>query len=147
MDVFLQDTGRLGEIMARLYRSEILENHLRHLVEMMADIRQTVIVSADGFVVAAYPAGGGGLASPSANSPQVAAMAAALMALGDQTLGRLAKGDMRRLMIEGDDGAIIVYPINRLAALAALVNQDAKMGLTLHEVSRVARSLSQILPA
>ena len=133
--------------MARLYRIEILENRLQNLVETIPFIRRTVIVSTDGFVVASYPGGTGLLAGPAINSPQVAAMAAALIALGDQTLIRLAKGEMKRLMIEGDDGAIIVYPINRQAALAALVTQDAKMGLTLHEIARAARSLSEILPA
>lgn len=130
--------------MARVYRINILEDHLKRLTTKVLDIRQAVIVSNDGFVVAAYPTGVKDN-QDSVNSPQVAAMAATLVALGDQTLDRLAKGEMKRLLIEGDDGAIIVYPINRQAALAALVTDSAKMGLTLHEIARAAANLAKTI--
>lgn len=129
--------------MARVYRINILEDQLKGLTKKVGDIRQSVIVSNDGFVVAAYPGSNDG---PGAvNSPQVAAMAATLVALGDQTLERLAKGGIKRLLIEGDEGAIIVYPINRQTALACLVTETAKMGLTLREIARAAERLAGIL--
>lgn len=130
--------------MARVYRINILEDLLKRLTKKVGDIRQSVIVSNDGFVVAAYPGGNEGREG-SVNSPQVAAMAATLVALGDQTLERLAKGNIKRLLIEGDDGAIIVYPINRHSALACLVTETAKMGLTLREIARSAAQLADIL--
>ena len=79
------------------------------------------------------------------NTPQVAAMSATLMALGEQTLSRLAQGKIARLLVEGEAGAIIVYPINKNAALAALVNKSAKMGLSLMAVSRAATIFADIL--
>lgn len=134
--------------MKNLYRVDILENGLKHLTETIPSIRQTVIVSIDGFVVASHPSINteNNHDYYSNNTQQVAAMAAALIALGDQTLNRLDQGDMSRLMIEGNDGAIIVYPINRSAALSALVSKTAKMGITLHEISRAAKRLAEILP-
>jgi predicted regulator of Ras-like GTPase activity (Roadblock/LC7/MglB family) len=107
----------------------------------MPSIRETVIVSTDGFVVASCPPPDIHDVYHPTSTPQVAAMAASLLALGDQTLARLAQGEMHRLMIEGEEGAIIVYPINRNAALAALVSKTAKMGLALHEIARTAREL------
>ena len=133
--------------MKNLYRIDILESGLKHLTETIPSIHQTVIVSIDGFVVASHPSINiDEFDSHSNNTQQVAAMAAALIALGDQTLNRLDQGDMSRLMIEGHHGAIIVYPINRSAALSALVSKTAKMGLTLHEIARAAQRLSKILP-
>ena len=133
--------------MANLYRIDILENSLRQLTETIPNIHQTVIVSADGFVVASHPSVNiHDTDYRTTNTQHVAAMAAALIALGDQTLTRLDQGGMRRLMIEGDDGAIIVYPINRNAALSALVSKTAKMGITLHEISRAAQQFAKILP-
>jgi len=133
--------------MKNLYRIDILENGLKHLTETIPSIHQTVIVSIDGFVVASHPSiNMEDYDYHSNNTQQVAAMAAALIALGDQTLNRLDQGDMSRLMIEGNDGAIIVYPINRSAALSALVSKTAKMGITLHEIARAAKRLAQILP-
>ena len=41
--------------MANVYRIEILEERLRRLTEVLPSLWETVIVSVDGFVVAAYP--------------------------------------------------------------------------------------------
>ena len=133
--------------MANLYRIDILENSLRQLTETIPGIHQTVIVSTDGFVVASHPSVNiHDTGYHATNTQQVAAMAAALIALGDQTLSRLDQGGMGRMMIEGDDGAIIVYPINRNAALSALVSKTTKMGITLYEISRAAQQFAKILP-
>jgi predicted regulator of Ras-like GTPase activity (Roadblock/LC7/MglB family) len=72
-------------------------------------------------------------------------MAAALIALGEQTLIRLAQGQMQRLLIEGVDGAIIVYPINQNAALAAMVDKGAKMGMVLVAIARAAHAFGDVL--
>ena len=72
-------------------------------------------------------------------------MAAALIGLGEQTLARLAQGQMQRLLIEGQDGAIIVYPINQNAALATMVTKGAKMGLVLMAIARAATAFGDIL--
>jgi uncharacterized protein len=99
-------------------------------------------------VVAAYPPAEHGdyhSASHATSTPQVAAMAATLIALSEQTLTRLAQGAIERLMIEGEDGAMIVYPINRKAALAAMIDKKAKIGLTLMAVKRTAAALADVL--
>lgn len=133
--------------MANVYRIEILENRLQRLTEVLPSVWETVIVSIDGFVVAAYPPPISEDIFKDASTSQVAAMAASLIALSEQTLSRLDQGDLSRLMIEGDNGAIVVYPINRSAALAVLVdNKSAKMGITLHEIANTARSFAAILP-
>lgn len=133
--------------MADVYRIEILENRLQKLTQVLPSVWETVIVSIDGFVVAAYPPPISEDIFKDASTSQVAAMAASLIALSEQTLTRLDQGELNRLMIEGDNGAIVVYPINRSAALAVLVdNKSAKMGLTLHEIARTARSFASILP-
>lgn len=134
--------------MVNIYRVNILEDRLRQLTETVPGISGTVIVSIEGFVVAAYPPSEqSSLASAAETSPtsQVAAMAAALIALGEQTLVRLAQGQMERLLIEGEDGAIVVYPINQNAALAAMVDKGAKMGLVLVAIARAAAAFGDVL--
>jgi predicted regulator of Ras-like GTPase activity (Roadblock/LC7/MglB family) len=134
--------------MVNIYRVNILEDRLRQLTESVPGIMGTVIVSIEGFVVAAYPPSEqSSLASAidMSSTSQVAAMAAALIALGEQTLGRLAQGQMERLLIEGGDGAIIVYPINQNAALAAMVDKNAKMGMVLVAIARAATAFGDVL--
>ncbi|MGW8319823.1 MAG: roadblock/LC7 domain-containing protein [Candidatus Promineifilaceae bacterium] len=132
--------------MSSIYRVDILEDKLRELTESLPGIKGTVIVSFEGFVVASYaaPDESDGRASK-ASTPQVAAMAATLVALGEQALSRLSQGEVERLLVEGQGGAIIVYPINRDAALAAMVDKKAKLGLTLLAVSRAAAFFGSVL--
>jgi len=133
--------------MTKVYRVDILEEKLKQLATAVPGIQGTVIVSLEGFVVATYPPADGqgtGLLHPT-STPQVAAMAATLIALGEQTLTRLAQGEMERLMIEGEQGAMIVYPVNQNAALAVMVSKEAKIGLTLMAVARSAAFFADVL--
>jgi predicted regulator of Ras-like GTPase activity (Roadblock/LC7/MglB family) len=133
--------------MTKVYRVDILEEKLKQLATAVPGIQGTVIVSLEGFVVATYPPADGqgtSLQHPT-STPQVAAMAATLIALGEQTLTRLAQGGMERLMIEGEQGAMIVYPVNQNAALAVMVSKEAKIGLTLMAVARSAAFFADVL--
>ena len=129
--------------MLNVYREELLEERLKVLTESVPGIEGAVIVSTEGFVVAAHAPDSG--TELMGNTPQVAAMSATLMALGEQTLTRLAQGKISRLLVEGEDGAMIVYPINKNAALAAMVAKGAKMGLSLMAVARAADIFADIL--
>ena len=130
--------------MSTYYRVNILEERLQELIENVPGLRGAVIVSSEGFVVAAYPYELGD-ESGATNMPQIAALAATLIALGETTLARLGRGAVERLLVEGELGAIVVYPINGTAALSALLNKDAKVGLTLLAVARAADNIGKIL--
>jgi predicted regulator of Ras-like GTPase activity (Roadblock/LC7/MglB family) len=71
-------------------------------------------------------------------------MAATLINLAERTLGRLAQGDLERLMMEGEDGVMVVYPAGR-ASLAVLVDKDARMAYVLYATKRAAAEVAQIL--
>ncbi len=129
--------------MANLYRSEKLEQELRELTNRMDSIFEAVVVSNDGFVVAAHEPED--LTGRTANSPQIAAMTAALAGLGEKTLTQLMQGKLNRLLIEGEDGSLIVYPVNHGVAIATLVDQHAKMGLVMFQIRRCAKAINQIL--
>ncbi|NJL92562.1 MAG: hypothetical protein HC915_01970 [Anaerolineae bacterium] len=105
------------------YRSEQLERTLKGLHVAVPGIRASVVVNIEGLLVAAYPPGNDN--NPHENptsSPQVAAMAATLIGLAETTLNRLNQGDLKRLMIDADNGTMVVYPANR-ASLAVLVEK------------------------
>ncbi len=134
--------------MAIVYRTELLEAALAKLCNSLTNVQGAVIVSIEGFVVAAYTP----LVQPAdnpeddpVNSPQVAAMAATLIALGERTLARLAQGDLSRMLLEGSDGAMLVVPASGRAAVALMVNSDAKMGLSLYALRQAAKDVRGIL--
>ncbi|MEM7029977.1 MAG: roadblock/LC7 domain-containing protein [Chloroflexota bacterium] len=134
--------------MAIVYRTEKLEVALEKLCKQLSRVQGAVIVSIEGFVVASY--------EPEidksqrqddsvASSPQVAAMAATLIALGERTLSRLDQGDLDRLLIEGSTGAMLVVPASQRSAVALMVYNDAKMGLSFYALRQAAAEISEIL--
>jgi predicted regulator of Ras-like GTPase activity (Roadblock/LC7/MglB family) len=131
--------------MVREYRSETLERTLKTLHTAVPGIIASVIVNIDGLLVSAYPPGDeDNFDENPTSSPQVAAMAATLIGLAERTLGRLAQGDMERLLIEGEEGVMIVYPAGR-AALAVLVRKDVKVGMVLYAAARARNDVINIL--
>jgi hypothetical protein len=133
--------------MAQVYRTDLLEDALREVCDRLDGVQGAVIVSIEGFVVAAYAPHEDDMEdeeSPT-SSPQVAAMAATLIALGERTLARLAQGEMLRLLVEGNDGGMLVVPANKRASIAAMVSKEAKMGLVLYALQQSTKKISDIL--
>ncbi|MBN1218005.1 MAG: roadblock/LC7 domain-containing protein [Anaerolineae bacterium] len=132
--------------MAQVYRTDLLEDALKEVCDKLEGIQGAVIVSIEGFVVAAYTPGEEDMDEEGpTSSPQVAAMAATLIALGERTLARLAQGEMLRLLIEGNDGGMLVVPANRRASVAAMVSKEAKMGLVMYALQQSSKKISDIL--
>jgi predicted regulator of Ras-like GTPase activity (Roadblock/LC7/MglB family) len=59
-------------------------------------------------------------------------------------LGRLAQGDLERLMMEAEEGVMVVYPAGR-ASLAVLAAKDARMAYVLYAAKRAAEDIAGIL--
>ncbi len=126
-------------------REERLERTLKTLHSAVEGIKATVIVNIDGLLVAAYPPGDE--ENPHENptsSPQVAAMSATLIGLAERTLGRLAQGELERLLMEGEEGVMVVYPAGR-ASLAVLAEKDARMAYILYATKKAATEVEEIL--
>lgn len=132
--------------MAQVYKTDLLEEALKELCSKLEGVQGAVIVSIEGFVVAAYTPHESEMDEEGpTSSPQVAAMAATLIALGERTLSRLAQGEMIRLLVEGNDGGMLVVPANRRASVAVMVGREAKMGLVLYALQQSAGKISSIL--
>ncbi|MFZ4816218.1 MAG: roadblock/LC7 domain-containing protein [Phototrophicaceae bacterium] len=131
--------------MAQEYRSDKLESALRALHTVVDGVKASVIVNNDGLLVSSFPPGDED--NPHDNptsSPQVAAMSATLIGLAERTLGRLAQGELERLLMEGEEGVMVVYPAGR-ASLAVLVGKDAQLAHVLFAAKRAAAEVKGIL--
>src|SRR5574341_649072 len=127
------------------YRSEKLERTLKGLHIAVPGIKASVVVNIEGLLVAAYPPSNE--ENPYENptsSPQVAAMAATLIGLAETTLTRLEQGDLKRLMIDAENGTMVIYPASR-ASLAVLVEKGTKLGRVLFAVAQVRDEVMEIL--
>jgi predicted regulator of Ras-like GTPase activity (Roadblock/LC7/MglB family) len=131
--------------MVQEYRSEILERILKTLHVAVDGVKASVIVNSDGLLVSSFPPGNE--ENPHENptsSPQVAAMAATLIGLAERTLGRLAQGELQRLLMEGEEGVMVVYPAGR-ASLAVLVDKDARLSHVLYASKKAAAEIMEVL--
>ncbi len=131
--------------MPQQYRSEQLERTLKGLHLAVPGIRASVVVNIEGLLVAAYPPSDED--NPYENptsSPQVAAMSATLIGLAESTVKRLEQGELKRLLIDADEGTMIIYPASR-ASLAVLVEHGTKLGKVLYAISQVREEVMNIL--
>jgi len=134
--------------MPREYREERLQRTLHEQIhEQIEGVVESVIVTNDGLVVAAYP-------PPTSNedvhaepggSHWVAALAAEIIAQSKRAFGRLAQGQVNRILVDGESGSMIVIPAGEDAALAVMVDNSAKLGIAMYQTTRVADHVGAIL--
>jgi predicted regulator of Ras-like GTPase activity (Roadblock/LC7/MglB family) len=127
------------------FRAELIDETLRKLHIAVEGIKASVVVNRDGLLVASFPPGDDDdpLANPT-SSPQVAAMAATLIGLAERTLGRLEQGELKRLVMQGEEGVMVVYPAGR-ATLAVLVDKDQNPGPVLYAAAKTAEDVAEVL--
>jgi predicted regulator of Ras-like GTPase activity (Roadblock/LC7/MglB family) len=126
-------------------RDEQLVRALKTLHAAVEGVKASVVVNNDGLLVSAFPPGDD--ENPHENptsSPQVAAMAATLIGLAERTLGRLAQGDLERLLMEGEEGVMVIYPAGR-ASVAVLVEKHARLSHVLFATKKAAAEVVEIL--
>lgn len=131
--------------MIQEYRSEKLENTLRKLHIVVEGIKASVIVNVDGLLVASFPPNDTGGDENPTNSPQVAAMAATLIGLAEQTLSRLAQGKLDRILMQGEDGVMLVYPAGRVASIAILMEKDSRLDHAFFAAHKAANEVVEVL--
>jgi predicted regulator of Ras-like GTPase activity (Roadblock/LC7/MglB family) len=127
------------------FRQDVIDDLLRKLHTAVKGIKASVVVNRDGLLVAAFPPGDDSdpLVNPT-SSPQVAAMSATLIGLAERTLGRLEQGELERLLMEGEEGVMVVYPAGR-ATLAVLVDKSQKLGPVLYAAARTAKDVAEVI--
>ncbi|MHA1469671.1 MAG: roadblock/LC7 domain-containing protein [Candidatus Asgardarchaeia archaeon] len=72
--------------------------------------------------------------------PNIAAAAAVLYKLGNDTVNDMEKGNLEGVFVHGDDGYILVGRVG-VAILLILAKRDAKTGVLLHILDRAKARL------
>lgn len=134
--------------MPKEYREERLVSVLREQLHAnIQGVQESVIVTHDGLVVAVYPvpADARGADNDAENSHWVAALAAEILAQSQRAFGRLTRGAVGRILIEGDEGSMIVVPAGEQASLAVMVDTSTKLGIAMFQIVRVAQQIGDLL--
>lgn len=119
-------------------RAEQMTQILRTLVSNTPDVEAAAVVSIDGLVVSAVlPAG--------VDEDRVAAMAAALLSLGERTSQELGRDQLEQVYVKGRNGYVILIQTSNETVLEAIAGPSAKLGMVLLDMKRAAQELARVL--
>jgi hypothetical protein len=76
---------------------------------------------------------------------RVSAMSAAMLSLGDRIGRELARGEIDRIYVEGDEGFSILTSCGEDAVLLVLAGKTAKQGVLMLEIKRILSALKLAL--
>ncbi len=119
-------------------RAEMLDSVLQELNAVSPAVEASAIISFDGLVMAS--------SIPSEmEEERLAAMAAAMLSLGDRATSELNRGEMQQMLIRGNSGFIILTLATDDAVLVVLTQSAAKIGLTMLDIKRSIKDVKDLL--
>ena len=117
--------------------SELIEL-LRKMEAVNAEIQGSAIVSVQGLPICSVLA-------RDVNDGIVSAMSAAILSVSERAVEELARGNLKRILIEGDEGTIILSKAGENAILATLTKADAALGMVFLNIESVSKKISTLL--
>lgn len=111
---------------------------LRALREEGSGVEAAVLISSDAMPLASD-------LSDALEEEVLSATSSALVAAGEKVARDLSRGDIDQIYLRGEEGDLVVVKVNDHAILACVVDHQAKMGMTLLEVSRCAQRLAEVI--
>lgn len=119
-------------------KAELISERLSALESLTPGLEGAAVVSVEGLMIAAR--------APEALSDDLlAAMSAAMLALGERIAQDLKRGKLSQVYIKGDLGFVLLMAVNENAVLTALVSDEAKLGLVFLDMQRALVDLRQWL--
>ncbi|MFX1552996.1 MAG: roadblock/LC7 domain-containing protein [Promethearchaeota archaeon] len=111
---------------------------LRRMEAVNSDIQGSAIVSVQGLPICSVLA-------RDVNDGIVSAMSAAILSVSERAVEELARGDLKRILIEGVDGIIILSKAGENAILCTLAKSDASLGMVFLNIQSVSKKISELL--
>ncbi|MFX0038225.1 MAG: roadblock/LC7 domain-containing protein [Promethearchaeota archaeon] len=111
---------------------------LRRMEAVNSDIQGSAIVSVQGLPICSVLA-------RDVNDGIVSAMSAAILSVSERAVEELARGDLRRILIEGVDGIIILSKAGENAILCTLAKSDASLGMVFLNIQSVSKKIAELL--
>ena len=117
--------------------SELVEL-LRQMEAINSEIQGSAIVSVQGLPICSVLA-------RDVNDGIVSAMSAAILSVSERAVDELARGELKRILIEGEDGIIILSRAGGNAILCTLARSNASLGMVFLNIESVSRKIAQLL--
>ncbi|MFX0034939.1 MAG: roadblock/LC7 domain-containing protein [Candidatus Hermodarchaeota archaeon] len=111
---------------------------LRRMEAVNSDIQGSAIVSVQGLPICS-------VLSRDVNDGIVSAMSAAILSVSERAVEELARGDLKRILIEGVDGIIILSKAGSNAILCTLAKSEASLGMVFLNIQSVSNRIAELL--
>lgn len=117
---------------------EKLSQILTEFASTTSGIQGAALVTPDGLPLASTLPG-------KMDEERVSAMSASMLSLGERIGKELARGDVGRVSVEGEDGYGILTSCTEDAIFLVLAASDAKQGVLMLEIKRILEELRLVL--
>ena len=107
---------------------------LSRLNSVSKDIEASAVMSRDGFNLASKIGG-------DVDPDRLGAMCASLLSLSSKTAKELDRGNLKQVLIEGDQGSILVVHIGTKAVLAVVSRASSNLGMVFVEARKIAKEI------
>lgn len=119
-------------------KSERLKARLGALQSLTPELEAAAVISVEGLMIASS-------LPESIAEDRMAAMSAAMLALGERIAKDLDRGELHQVYIKGGDGYVLLMSVDERAVLATLANLEAKLGLVILDMQEAVADLRQLL--
>ena len=111
-----------------------LRGVLRALHVALPDIEASAVISSDGFIIAS-------VLGPQTDADRYAAMCAALLALSERASKEALRGELQMVLVQGDQGAMLLVRAADEQVLAVAANTRANLGMVFNQARKTAANL------
>jgi hypothetical protein len=115
---------------------------LRNLQAQNHEIEGATVVSVQGLPIVTSMSGG---LQDSVNEGIISAMTAAILSVGDRASQELQRGILKRILIEGEVGTIVISQAGEHAILCVLCRNDAKLGMVFLTMQNASKKIADLL--
>lgn len=123
---------------SRSQRAELATAILRSLSAAEPMIDSCAVVTVDGHVVASVLQSG-------ADADRVAAMCASLIALAGRAADEIRRGRMRQLILEGENGTMLLLRAGTIGVLVVGAAPDIRLGKLIYDTHATAQRLAPLM--
>jgi uncharacterized protein len=111
---------------------------LQNFVSGTADVQGAALVSPDGLPLASSLPG-------TMDEERTSAMSAAMLSLGERIGQELARGNVDKILVEGDNGFGILMGCGEDAVLLVLASHTAKQGMLMLDIKKTVSEIKAAL--
>lgn len=107
---------------------------LSRLNSISKEIEASAVMTRDGLTLASK-------IRDDVNQDRLGAMCASLLSLSDKTAKELSRGNLKQVLIEGDQGCVLIVHIGARAVLAVVSKPSSNLGMVFVEARKVAKDI------